>query len=206
MDKRFWMFIGVICFIFVGFLVFHKNKNATVVSTGTKHILGSGSVKLIEYGDYQCPVCAEYATTVKSVQEKYGSKTTFQFKDLPLTEIHQNALAAMRASEAADQQGKFWEMHDLIFQNQTAWENQTNALDTFTTYAKQLGLDTSKFATDFKSSRVNDVINADISDFGKTGYEKATPTFILDGKQVQPQPTVDDFSKLIDAELAKTTK
>ncbi|HSX16803.1 MAG TPA: thioredoxin domain-containing protein [Patescibacteria group bacterium] len=206
MNKGFWAVIAIIVVVFGGLLLFKGDKaNAPNASNAkpTTHLAGKGTtgVTLIEYGDYQCPFCGQYYPIVKQVQQKYGDEITFQFRNLPLLQIHQNAFAGARAAEAASNQGKFWEMHDLLYENQASWSNTSNVLPVFQTYAKQLGLNADQFKKDFSSAATNDVINADITEFDKTKQEKSTPTFFLDGKKITPR-SVDEFSKLIDDEIA----
>jgi protein-disulfide isomerase len=215
MDKRFWAIVGVILVVFIGFLVLRpdSNEDAKVNATPTNHIKGeaNASVKLVEYGDFQCPYCGQYYPLVQQVTEKYkdNPEFSFQFLNLPLPQIHQNATAAARAAEAADKQGKYWEMYDKLFQNQSAWGSLGDARPTFRAYASELKLDMKQYDKDYASKAVNDKINADVAKFNKTKLEKSTPTFILNGKSVKPT-SVDEFSKLIDAELkkaeAKTTE
>jgi protein-disulfide isomerase len=211
MNKSFWAIIAVIIVIFGGILVFNNHKASAPnggSGTPTNHVEGQGSagVTLVEYGDYQCPYCGQYFPIVQAVQQKYNTQITFQFRNLPLLQIHQNAFAAARAAEAASLQGKFWDMHDLLYQNQTTWGESSNAQVYFQQYASQLSLNVQKFTQDAASSQVNDTINADVSAFLKTGQEESTPTFFLDGKKIQPGYSVDAFSKLIDAEIAAKHK
>jgi protein-disulfide isomerase len=206
MDKRFWAIILVIVVIFGGVLFFknmHKANAPTVQPTN--HIEGKDakSVTLVEYGDYECPACEEYYPIVKQVVQKYNNDITFQFRNLPLSTIHPNAFAGARAAEAAALQNKFWEMHDALYDNQNSWAQSSNPQQFFNQYAQQLGLNLSQFQKDYSSSRVNDTINADVAAFEKTKADMATPAFFLDGKQIKPDPTVDSFSKLLDAEIVK---
>lgn len=207
MDKRFWAIIGVIIAIFAGVLWMNSNKNDNNSGTSsnaqpTSHLKGNAAskVKFVEYGDYECPYCAEYQPVLTQVFQKYQATVSFQFRNLPLTQIHQNALAGARAAEAADLQGKFWEMHDLLYQNQNSWAQSSNPNSMFDTYAQQLGLNVSQFDKDFASSKVNDRINADKAEFNKTGQALSTPTFFLNGKKIAAT-TLDEFSKLIDEAL-----
>jgi protein-disulfide isomerase len=117
--------------------------------------------------------------------------------------MHKNAYAASRAAEAADKQGKFWEMHDLLFGNQQDWAQSEKAASVFDGYAKQLGLDILQFKKDFASSEVNALINGDKAAFNKTKLTASTPTFTLNGKKIQPEATVESFSKIIDEALKK---
>lgn len=222
MDKRFWAIIGVIVIIFGGLMFYssHKkdsaNSSKSAASTSaTNHVKGNlnSNVTLLEYGDYQCPACESFNPTVDAVFEKYQDKIKFQFRNLPLTQIHQNAFAAARAAEAADLQGKFWEMHDALYL-QSNWAQWTQAKDPkpyFWGYAKSLNLDEAKFKADFASETVNKRINADIAAFDATGEQKSTPTFFINGTVIKNsdlldsnnQPSVEKFSAVIDAALAK---
>lgn len=208
MNKTFWAIVAVIVVIFGGILVFKDDPQATKTANGTKptsHVLGKGTsdVTLVEYGDFQCSFCAAYFTTLKEVKEKYGDQITFQFRHLPLLQTHQNAFAAARAAEAAGLQDKFWDMHDLLFANQTAWADSSNPNPIFEQFAGQLGLNVAQYKKDAASTTVNDRINADVAEFNKTGNQPSTPTFFLNGKRISPANKLEDFTKLIDAEITK---
>jgi protein-disulfide isomerase len=213
MDKRF-AGILVACVVALGivFVVTNKKSAAPASSNGgpqlSNHIYGENKKKvtLVEYGDYQCPYCGQYYPLVKQVAEKYKTDIAFQFRNFPLKSIHQNAQAAARAAEAADKQGKFWEMHDLLYQQQSNWETTTSPLSIFETYADQLGLDKAKFRQDYQSSAVNDVINADYQDGVRLKVD-ATPTFFLQGKKLETPPQdVAGFSKIIDQAIKDAQK
>jgi len=210
MDKRFWAIIGVIIIIFGG-IIFLKGNHKAGAPSGTpptNHVQGAGNKKvtIIEYGDFECPVCKQYYPVVKQVADHYGDDITLQFRNLPLTQIHPNAFAGARAAEAAGMQNKYWEMHDMLYENQEAWAQSKNALAIFTQYAQVLNMNTTQFKTDFSSSKTNNLINADLSAFAKTGEQQATPTFFINGKYVKPGPSVAAFTQLIDAEIAKKNK
>lgn len=220
MDKRFWAIIGVIVVIFGGILVFqsHKTNSNGSSSSGqpTNHVLGAttSKVTLVEYGDYECPVCEGYFTTLQQVQQKYADTVKFQFRNLPLLQVHPNAFAGARAAEAADMQGKFWQMHDTLYEssNWNEWSTSSNPNPYFRTYAKQLGLNVDTFNKDFASSAVNDRINADMVAFKKTGQQESTPSFFINDKYYANNnfvdstgtPSLDAFSKVLDASLAST--
>lgn len=220
MSGKFWAVIGVIVAVFVGFLVFgggDKNTDTGGASTvgATNHVKGKtdSTVKFVEYGDFQCPTCGAYYPLIKQVFEKYQDKISFQFRNLPLTQIHNNAFAASRAAEAASAQDKFWEMHDLLYENQQAWSSAKAPTDIFKSYAKQLGLDETRYQTDFASSDVNKAINSDIAAFKATKNDLATPSFFLNGKKLElkqlvdenSQPQVEKFYALIDEALKNET-
>jgi protein-disulfide isomerase len=223
MDKRFWAIVGVIVIVFGGILAFQSSSNKNTSSSSSKptsHIEGdtTSKVKLVEYGDYECPVCENYFLAVMQLQAKYNTTIAFQFRNLPLSQIHPNAIAGARAAEAADMQGKFWQMHDLLYtsENWQVWSTSSTPDPYFWAYAKQLGLNVTKFKTDFASAAANNRIQADLTAFGKTGEQEATPTFFLNGKYlsnadvgkfdsdgtIDVSQTVAAFSTYIDATSA----
>lgn len=206
MSKGFWLIIAAIVLVFGGILFFKGDEAGapTDGSAASNHTMGDNAkgVVLLEYGDYQCIFCGQYYPLVKQVVEKYKADIAFQFRNLPLSQNHKNAFAASRAAEAASLQGKFWEMYDALFQNQSAWSDSSNPLGIFEQYASQLGLNVEQFKTDFGSEQVNDTINADVAEFKKTGAPMSTPTFFLNGEKIEPK-SGEDFSKLIDEAIAK---
>ncbi len=211
MNKKVVSIIVMIIVVVGGFLWLTKPKAKTVTPSGdstiaSNHIKGKGAkgVTLVEYGDFQCPACGSYYPIVKSLVEKYQADIFFQFKNNPLESLHQNARAGSRAAEAASIQGKFWEMHDSLYENQKSWESSSDPLTLFTQYAKQIGItDITKFTTDYKSAAVNSAINADLQS-GKKYNITGTPTFILDGKKLVSNPNSSEaFNKIIDAAIAK---
>lgn len=218
MDKRFWVILIIIVLVFGGiFIASNNGKNNPSVSsstnTPTNHIEGQNKDKviLVEYGDYQCPYCAEYYPVVNQIATAYASYISFQFRNLPLVSLHPNAFAGARAAEAAGLMGKFWQMHDLLYQesgnyyasNETSasWDSSTTPLTYFDVFAKQLGLNVTTFNTDYASTQVNNFINSDVAAFAKTGAQEATPTFFLNGKQIQPPDAFSNFQTDINAAI-----
>jgi protein-disulfide isomerase len=218
MSKQFIAVIAIIIIVFVGIFAIssHKSSNGSgsSASTLTEHTEGQGKdgVTLVEYGDYQCPYCGEYYSTVKQVQSQYSQQITFQFRNFPLVSIHQNAFAGARAAEAAALQGKFWQMHDLLYeQNQlyynsgqkySTWIGASDPTTYFDQYAQQLGLNVTQFKSDYSSTKVNDLITADMNEGNSLGID-ATPTFILDGKQISVNNSVSAFDTVINAAIAQ---
>ncbi|HEX8182864.1 MAG TPA: thioredoxin domain-containing protein [Candidatus Saccharimonadales bacterium] len=222
MDKRFLGLLVVIALVLTGIFFISNNKTAEAPSGPkgglTDHIQGTASanVKLVEYGDFQCPACGRYHIPVKEVVEKYGSLISFQFRNFPLFSIHPNAIAGARAAEAADLQGKYWEMHDKLYEenyaqqiaqsqgkNYSTWLDASNPQSNFDNYASGLGLDLTKFRQDYKSKTTNDRVQADLREATRLGVD-STPTFYLNGKKIStPSPTLEAFSKVIDAEIVK---
>jgi len=210
MSKRFLIILAVLVLGFFGFIVFQsKQNNTTKNSDGsaqtTNHVMGAGNkgVTIVEYGDYQCPSCGAYYAPLKQAVAKYGDDITFQFRNFPLTQIHPNAMAGHRAAEAADKQGKFWDMHDMLYERQQSWTTANNVAQIMEDYATELGLNIDQFKSDYQSSAVNSSINADIAAGGDLKIT-GTPTFIINGVKIEnPSPSVDEISKVIDAAIAK---
>lgn len=195
--------------IFIGVVVFGKSNDESATNSpdsqqGSNHILGAGTdgVTLVEFGDFQCPACRSYFPVVQQVKDKYGDRIKFQFRHFPLVQIHQNAMVAHRAAEAAGRQGKFWEMHDLLYERQQSWQDSNNPTAIMEDYASELAINVDKFKTDFASESVNDTISADIK-AGQAVGAKSTPTFTLNGQVIENLPTdVAGFSQLIDEQIA----
>ena len=204
MSKVAWIIFGAVIVVVLGGLVVYSRvsnpsidvssidtNSATVASAQNgeiaDHVYGKADSKVVfvEYGDFQCPSCGGAYAQVKSATEEYKDKVAFIFRNFPLTTKHPNARAAAGAAEAAGLQNKYWEMHDVLYEGQSSWENLTgdNRTNVFVGYAKQLGLDTEKFKTDLASSAVNKKISFDQA-IGKKIGVNATPTFYLNGKQL----------------------
>jgi protein-disulfide isomerase len=194
MSKGFWGVIAVVVLVLVGIFAFsghNDSKSSSSKSSSTKptqHIEGQGKsgVTVVEYGDYQCPYCGEAYPVIKEAVTNLDDQIYFQFRNFPLQNVHQNAFAAARAAEAAGLQNKFWEMHNALYENQNQWSSLSNPVPFFDKLAKQVGLDVDRFKTDYVSSTVNNLINADMAAGTKLGVQ-ATPTFFVDGKQTDLQ-------------------
>lgn len=190
----------------IGFLVLTQppaDQSTTAEPSQHKTGAGNDGVTLVEYGDFQCPACAQYAPVLKQVKEEYGDRITFQFRHFPLESIHTNARAAARAAEAAGNQGKFWEMHDHLFSYQTEWQSTNDPVSMFERYAQTVGVeDIDKFSADYRSSEVNAVINADLN-VGRGLGVQSTPTFVLNDELLNPNPpaSFEAFKALIDEAL-----
>ncbi|QQR52712.1 thioredoxin domain-containing protein [bacterium] len=140
---------------------------------------GTGSVQVVEFGDYQCPACATSYPDMKQIEADFAGKIIFSFRHFPLAQ-HANAQIASQAAEAARDQGKFWEMHDKLYTNQPAWENQSSPLDTFANYAGELGLDVEKFKKAVTDKQFQTIIDQDTADGTALGVA-GTPTIFIDG-------------------------
>jgi protein-disulfide isomerase len=143
------------------------------------HISGSadGSIRLLEYGDYECPFCAEAQPIVKEVQRRLGDDLLFAFRHFPLTNIHPHSEHAAEAAEAAGAQGNFWGMHDVLFENQGALEDADLAA-----YASELRLDETRLIREVASSAYAPRIREDFKSGVRAGVN-GTPTFFINGER-----------------------
>ncbi|HEU4715870.1 MAG TPA: thioredoxin domain-containing protein [Candidatus Saccharimonadales bacterium] len=213
MSKKAWIIFAAACIVLLGGLIYISSKDKVDVSklntsdmiAASKqsgdiadHVFGNKDSKVIfiEYGDFQCPGCGSAYPIVKNITEKYKDQVAFVFRNFPLTNLHPNAKAAAAAAEAAGLQGKYWEMHDALYENQSSWKDlqADQRTDFFAGYANNFGLDVAKFKTDMASAKVTQKINFDIA-LGKKDKVSATPTLLLDGKPVA-QDTWSEAAKL----------
>lgn len=149
------------------------------------HTLGANDPKviIIEYGDYQCSGCATVAPQIKAAAEKHKDHIQLIFRNYPIPG-HTNARAAAAVVEAAGFQGKFWEMHTLVYERQSEWSNSeaNNRSDIFLGYAEELGLNKEKFLGDIAEKRITQKINFDVA-LGKKQSVSATPTIFINGQK-----------------------
>jgi protein-disulfide isomerase len=158
-----------------------------------------GIVTITEYIDFQCVACQGFYPIVSQIKERFSTKIRYEVRHFPLVQIHPNATAAHRAAQAASNQGKFWEMHDLLFERQKSWNQSTNPTAVFQEYARELGLDVDKYTEDAAASSTLAVINADIAG-GKARSVNSTPTFFIDGERIEDISaigTVEGFINLV---------
>ena len=151
---------------------------------------------LVEYGDYQCPYCGAAYPVVKRLQKTLGKKLRFVFRNFPVTQAHPYALIAAEAAEAAALQGKFWEMHDLLYENQTRL-----APDIIPAWAKKIGLDLEKLGNDIKQGVVEQQIKEDRQSGIRSGVN-GTPTFYVNGTRYDGSPDYDSLLEALESELA----
>jgi protein-disulfide isomerase len=211
-DKKAWIIFGAVVVILFGGLIWwsQSTKPKTDVSNidQTKilaasdqngqiadHVYGStaNKVTIIEYGDYQCIYCFSAFPQLQAVTKKYADNVTFIFRNFPLTTIHPNALAAATAAEAVGLQGKFWEMHDLLYTTHDEWENLTGDARTkaFASYASSLGINMDQYNKDLTSSKVTQKLAFDRALGNKIGVQ-STPTLYVNGTQVS-QDVISDL-------------
>lgn len=222
MTKSRWIVFALLCVLSLGGLVLlSKDKKVDIGSVdATKmitsgehadHIYGTPTAKvvLMEYGDFQCPGCGSAYPQLKAIKQAYKDRIAFVFRHFPLTAIHPNALAAAAAAEAASKQGKFWQMHDKLYETQSSWENASTSKrgEIFASFASELGLDTAAFSRDIASEAATAAVSYDRALGGKMDVS-ATPTLFLNGKKLPQdvtsnvaQGTGDSLRKEIDQAL-----
>jgi protein-disulfide isomerase len=161
------------------------------------HKKGSENPKvvLMEFSDFQCPACAAYYPVIKELINEFPNDLQFVYRHFPLKAIHFQAENAAIAAEAAGLQGKFWEMHDALFDNQTKWNPKTGK-GAFREYAELIGLDMNKYDEDINSDILRDKVRRD-NDFAVSNGLNSTPTFYLNGNKITNPGSYEDFKNLI---------
>ena len=214
MDRKFIVILIVVVLALAGLFVYSsrdKSENAETSQTNgasvSNHSRGENSknVELLVYGDFECSACAQLFPIEKAVFEKYQNDIKFTFRHFPLPDtIHPNARAAHRAAEAAGLQGKFFEMHDLLYENQSQWSGSSKPKQFFDRYAQSIGLNMDQFNKDYASESVNSTINADKNE-GKSKNIAGTPTFFINGEQISNSQlnSVEAFSAQIEQAIQK---
>ena len=151
------------------------------------HIQGpiDAPMSLLEYGDYQCPYCGEAYPLIKEIQARLGERLCFAFRNFPLVNAHPHAEHAAEAAEAAGMQGKFWEMHDTLYENQTALDDEDLAQ-----YAADLGLDARRLMSEVVAGAHAARVREDFRS-GARGDVNGTPTFFVNGARYDGAPDVD---------------
>jgi len=163
------------------------------------HIQGDpdAPIELLEYGDYQCPHCGRAYPIIKNIQKRLGKKLKFAFRNFPLTEIHPDAFNAAVAAEAAGQQKKFWEMHDIIFEHQ-----RLLATENILMYAKETGLNMAEFSRDIQSDVFLNKVEDDIESGIRSGVN-GTPSFYVNGKKYNGSWEEEEFVNFLSQLLVR---
>lgn len=143
-----------------------------------------GIVTIEEYGDYQCPPCGSLHPVLKKLKSEFGDRVRLVFYHFPLTQIHANARDAAHAAVAARLQGKFWEMHDLLYESQKQWSELPDLHPVAINFAGLLHLDVKRFQRDMDSIQVAELVLAD-KERGESIGVKGTPTLFIDGRQIK---------------------
>ncbi len=220
-----WLAIGIISTLFIGFFLFlvvylrgsnpnlvgsSNNSEPVELSSSGEFRVASDSqtlakdrpVILTEFADIQCPACQQYHPIVKSVLDLYPETVTLNFKHFPIASIHPNAIPAAIAAEAANNQGKFFEMVDLLYERQQAWSRLPSTRDQFISYAKELGLDEKQFIEDLDDAALKEKIDTQRTEGINAGVN-STPTFFVNGVKIQNSGDISGFQGAIDAALSE---
>ncbi len=165
------------------------------------HLLGppDAPVTLVEYGDYECPYCGQAHRDLKRLRKVLGAQLAYVYRHFPLSQVHPHALSAAEAAEAAGAQGRFWEMHDMLFENQQRLEPTA-----LLSYAEALGLDLPQFVRDLQEHHFADRIRRDFIDGVRSGVN-GTPTFFINGVRHDGGYTFDALLAAIDDRFAAYT-
>lgn len=163
----------------------------------------SSTVILTEYSDFQCPACRTYYPVLREIVTEYGDRIALVYRHFPLLSIHPNAEFAARAAEAAGKQGKFWEMHDLLFEKQNEWSGVSDIVSTFRSYATLLGISVDQFEVDFRSKEVKDLVTAERVHALRLGIQ-GTPSFFINGSQIKNPNSVEEFRSIIESALSQS--
>lgn len=201
--------IATLIILFGGIFLVSKQSPKTVgdqtqyqidYSKGEKIGSESAKVKLVEFSDFQCPACLAAEPFVKRIRENYPADVQFIYRHFPLTQ-HKHSKQAAIFAQAAQNQGKFWQLHDKLFETQDQWSPLPNATPYFMGLAQSLGLDETKLKQDMESSEVAKKIEDDINDGFGVGVN-STPTFLLNGRKLE-LGSFGDLEKLINEEIKK---
>lgn len=181
------------------------NTNAAAQAPGADppHVRGveSAPVTLEEFGDFECPPCGGLYPLLKNVEKEYGDRLRVVFREYPLSQIHKHAYDAARAAEAAGVQGKFWEMHDLLYEKQLEWTVAPDPRAMFISYARTLSLNEDNFTRDMVGELASTRVALDMRR-GKSRGVIGTPTVFVGDRQLKAEEmTNDGLHKAIDEAL-----
>lgn len=175
-----------------------------IIITGGAAVKGDVDAKItiVEFSEYQCPFCKRYIDeSYGLIMEDYGDQIHYILRDFPLP-FHANAQPAALAARCAGDQGKYWEMHDLLFEKQAIWSEKEDITTDLTAYANQIGLNQSAFSSCLSSEKFAQAIDDDVSLGQKVGVS-GTPTFFINGQMLVGALPYDNFKAIIDEQLKK---
>jgi len=195
-----------------GALLFHLKREAMKAAAAKTlvgkpgveppHVRGSmkAPVTLEEFGDFECPPCGNLSSTLEKIEQDYGTRLRVIFRQCPLA-MHRHALEAAHASEAAGRQGRFWEMHDLLYHNRFIWPQAADVRAAFNDYAKTLNLDAERFQKDMDSEQVKARIVSDQQRATSLGVDRTPVLFINHRRVAETSLNPPGLHEAIDAAL-----
>ena len=203
-----FIWIGGVIIILVGLMIWGVKGSSidTNFEVGkvspVDNVKGSASstVTVIEYSDFQCPACRTYYPIMRQMMVEFGGEVAFVYRHFPLNGIHPNAEFAARAAQAAGKQGKFWEMHDLLFEKQDEWAKVANVQTLFESYANLLGISVEQFRVDWTSAEIKDFVKSQREHSIQIGLQ-GTPTFFVNGEKIQNPSSAEQLRSIIQAAL-----
>ena len=168
-----------------------------VTVNSSAHFQGPANapITLVEYGDYQCPYCRQAHYIIINLQKHLGDKLRFVFRNFPLEDLHPNALHAAIAVETAALEGKFWEMHEILFENQRRLDDAS-----LVNYAREIGLDAVKFEHNFGGNLTVKKVEADLESGNEAGVD-GTPYFFVNGVLFEGNWTNNEFLEYLEQQL-----
>ena len=178
------------------------NSAAPLKTSGGGHFRGpeNAAITLVEFGDYQCPSCKAYHPVVLELLSRYPQQLRLEFHHYPLVSIHGNSMAASLAVEAAGQQGRYWEMHDLVFEHQEEWSKSSNPEQNFLALAGSAGLNQNVFMQAMRSPQLQDRVLQDVVRARDANVE-AVPTFFINGQKISVPLSISAFVDVIEQHL-----
>ncbi|NBC27316.1 MAG: thioredoxin domain-containing protein [Bacteroidetes bacterium] len=160
-------------------------------------------VTILEYFDYSCPACRDYSALVNQLKKDYGDMIEVKYRHFPLSGFQHSRMAA-HSVEAAGEQGKFQEMHDIVFENQPEWSRSNEAVELIEGYAEQLELDMEQFRTDRDSEEIAERVEKDRQE-GIRRTVNSTPTFFINGRKLQQNPqSYEQFKSIVELQMYRS--
>lgn len=168
------------------------------IITASDWVRGSRNAKVIitEYSDLQCPACGTHYPFLKKIESEFSGQVALVYRHFPLQSLHQYAVSAAKAAEAAGKENKFWEMHDMLFEHQAEWTNAKVPAEQFIEYAKTIGLDEELFKKNSATKELEDKIIAHYREGVTLGVTYA-PTLYVNGKKINNPPDYEGSKKII---------
>lgn len=205
MEKNTKVIIGIVIFLIAILLLVmylsspksdnHINNDKINVSVGFLEPLGSGNIEIVEFSDFQCPFCKKAEPTIKKIVSEYGEEVVFYYRNFPL-ESHENSFEAALAGYCANEQDKFWQYHDLLFESQDKLDK-----DSLKNYASELELNIESFNLCLDEEKYKNEVERDINDAEKAGVT-GTPTFFINGRKVVGAQSFEVFDDIIKEEAS----